>query len=155
MPSWVEAPGDHPLVAAYPVPGIEVIPGGDGKMVPFSDLSVSGRILNAYNAPFPDDTFKAGARIMPSLVPITTDDPEHKANKKASEQFGNWEKPLLTTFSDSDPVTRGGDRFWQIHVPGAKDQKHTTIENAGHFLQEDKGPEIAKLIIEFIKDNPI
>ena len=112
-------------------------------------------IQRGYDAPFPDDTFKAGARIMPSLVPISTDDPEHKANKKASEQFGKWEKPFLTAFSDSDPVTRGGDRFWQQYVPGAKDQKHTTIKGAGHFLQEDKGPEIANLIIEFIKDNPI
>ena len=112
-------------------------------------------IQRGYDAPFPDDTFKAGARILPSLVPISTDDPEHKANKKAFEQFGKWEKPFLTAFSDSDPVTRGGDIFWQQYIPGAKDQKHTTIENAGHFLQEDKGPEIANLIIEFIKDNPI
>jgi haloalkane dehalogenase len=92
---------------------------------------------------------------MPSLVPISKDDPEHKANKKAFEQFGKWEKPLLTTFSDSDPVTRGTDKFLQEYVPGAKGQKHTTIENAGHFLQEDKGPEIANLIVKFIKDNPI
>ena len=116
---------------------------------------LSKEIMQGYDAPFPDDTFKAGARIMPSLVPISTDDPEHEANKKASEQFGKWEKPLLTAFSDSDPVTRGGDRFWQQYVPGAKGQKHTTIKNAGHFLQEDKGPEIANLMIEFIKDNPL
>ena len=112
-------------------------------------------IQRGYDAPFPDDTFKAGARILPSLVPISTDDPEHKANKKAFEQFGKWEKPFLTAFSDSDPVTRGGDIFWQQYIPGAKDQKHTTIKDAGHFLQEDKGPELANLIIEFIKDNPL
>jgi len=111
-------------------------------------------VRRAYDAPFPDDSFKAGARILPSLVPINTDDPEHKANKKAMEQFRTWEKPFLTAFSDSDPVTRGGDRFWQDNIPGAKDQKHTTIKNAGHFVQEDKGPELAGLIIEFIKDNP-
>ena len=111
-------------------------------------------IMRAYDAPFPDDTFKAGARILPSLVPISVDDPEHNANKKASEQFEKWEKPFLTTFSDSDPVTRGGDRFWQQYIPGAKDQKHTTIKNAGHFVQEDKGPELAELMIEFIKNNP-
>jgi haloalkane dehalogenase len=116
---------------------------------------LSKEIMRGYDAPFPDDTFKAGARIMPSLVPISTDDPEHEANKKGSEQFGKWEKPFLTAFSDSDPVTRGGDRFWQQYVPGAKGQKHTIIKNAGHFLQEDKGPEIANLIIEFIKGNPL
>jgi len=112
-------------------------------------------IMAGYDAPFPDDSYKAGARILPSLVPISTDDPEHKANKKASEEFLKWEKPFLTAFSDSDPVTRGGDRFWQQNIPGAKDQNHTTIKNAGHFVQEDKGPELANLMIEFIKNNPL
>ena len=117
--------------------------------------NLTDEIIRGYNAPFPDDKLKAGARILPSLVPISTDDPEHKANKKASEQFRKWEKPFLTAFSDSDPITRGGDRFWQQYVPGAKGQNHRTIENAGHFVQEDKGPELANLIIEFIKDNPL
>ena len=115
---------------------------------------LSRDIINAYNAPFPDETFKAGARILPSLVPISKDDPEHQPNKKAIEQFGKWEKPFLTAFSDGDPITRGGDRFWQENVPGAQGQEHTTIKNAGHFVQEDKGPELAHLIIEFIKNNP-
>ena len=116
---------------------------------------LTDEIIRGYDAPFPDDTYKAGARIMPSLVPISLDDPEHEANKKALEQFGKWEKPFLTAFSDNDPITRGGDRLWQQYVPGAKGQNHTTIENAGHFVQEDKGPELANLILEFIKANPL
>ena len=112
-------------------------------------------VIKGYDAPFPDDTYKAGARILPSLVPISVDDPEHEANKKAFEQFGKWEKPFLTAFSDKDPVTRGGDGPLQQYVPGAKGQKHTTIKDAGHFVQEDKGPELADLMIEFIKDNPL
>jgi haloalkane dehalogenase len=115
---------------------------------------LSRDILKAYEAPFPDDSFKAGARIMPSLVPISKDDPEHERNKKALEQFGKWGKPFLTAFSDGDPVTRGGDRFWQEHTPGAQGQEHTTIKDAGHFVQEDKGPVLANLIIKFIEDNP-
>ncbi len=115
---------------------------------------LSDDILAGYDAPFPDDTYKAGARILPSLVPINTDDPEHEANKKAFEEFGKWEKPFLTAFSDSDPVTRGGDRFLQQYIPGAKGQNHTTIKDAAHFVQEDKGPELAELMIEFIKNNP-
>lgn len=113
---------------------------------------LSNDILNGYDAPFPDDTYKAGARIMPSLVPISPDDPESEANKKAIEKFRQWKKPFLTAFSDSDPVTRGGDTFWQENVPGAQGQNHTIIKNAGHFVQEDKGPELANLIIDFIKN---
>ncbi len=115
---------------------------------------LSDDILAGYDAPFPDDTYKAGTRILPSLVPINTEDPEHEANKKAFEEFGKWEKPFLTAFSDSDPVTRGGDRFLQQYIPGAKGQNHTTIKDAAHFVQEDKGPELAELMIEFIKNNP-
>ena len=115
---------------------------------------LSKEVLRGYDAPFPDDSFKAGARIMPSLVPISKDDPEHKANKNAFEQFLNWKKPFLTAFSDSDPVTRGGDKVWQDFCPGAKGQNHTIIKNASHFVQEDKGPELAEVIIEFIKNNP-
>ncbi|MFX0004524.1 MAG: haloalkane dehalogenase [Candidatus Hodarchaeota archaeon] len=113
------------------------------------------KVINAYNAPFPDDSFKAGARIMPSLVPTSKDDPEHVANKDAWEQFYQWKKPFLTAFSDKDPITRGAYRHWQEKVPGAQGQNHITIKDAGHFVQEDKGPELAKLIIEFIKKNPL
>ena len=111
-------------------------------------------IIKGYDAPFPDDTYKAGARILPSLVPISIEDPEHDANKKAFEQLGKWKKPFLTAFSDSDPVTRGGDKPLQRYIPGAQGQKHTTIKDAAHFVQEDKGPELAELMIEFIKNNP-
>jgi haloalkane dehalogenase len=116
---------------------------------------LSKDILKGYNAPFPDDSYKAGARIMPSLVPISTDDPEHEANKKAIEKFKKYKNPFLTAFSDKDPITKGGDKFWQKIVPGAKGQKHTTVKNAGHFIQEDKGLELAKIVIKFIENNPL
>ncbi len=119
-----------------------------------TSTKLSKDVLKGYDAPFPDDSFKAGARILPSLVPISTDDPEHDANKNALEQFKQWKKPFLTAFSDSDPITRGGERLWQKIVPGAQGQKHTTIKGAGHFVQEDKGPELAELIVEFVKNNP-
>ena len=113
---------------------------------------LSDEIVAAYDAPFPSRKYKAGARKFPALVPITPDDPASKANRSAWEAFGKWQKPFLTCFSDKDPITRGGDRLWQERVPGAKDQPHTTIENAGHFLQEDKGPELARLLIDFIRN---
>jgi haloalkane dehalogenase len=61
-----------------------------------------------------------------------------------------WEKPFLTAFSDSDPITRGGDRAFQTLVPGTKGQPHTTIAGAGHFLQEDKGEDLAAVVADFI-----
>ena len=114
---------------------------------------LSKKVMQGYDAPFPDDSYKAGARILPSLVPISIEDPEHEANKKAIELFKQWNKPFLTAFSDGDPITKGGERFWQKYVPGAKEQNHTTIKGAGHFLQEDKGEELAQVIIEFISKN--
>ncbi len=107
-------------------------------------------VIAAYDAPFPDDTFKAGARIWPSYVPTSPDDPEAPANKAAWEVLMAWEKPFLCCFSDSDPVTRGGDRPFLANVPGAKGQPHVTIEGGGHFLQEDRGPELARVLIDFI-----
>lgn len=127
-----------------------------GRIIQGGTVSNLARnVIKAYDAPFPDDTYKAGARIMPSLVPTTIDDPEHEANKKAWEMFFQWKKPFLIAFSDSDPITRGADKFWQENVPGAQGQNHTTIKNAGHFVQEDKGPELANLIVKFIKNNPL
>jgi len=111
---------------------------------------LSREILKGYDAPFSDDSYKAGARILPSLVPISPADPESKANVKSTEMFKQWKKPFLTAFSDSDPITKGGDKFWQKIVPGAQNQNHITITGAGHFVQEDRGPEVAKTIIDFI-----
>jgi haloalkane dehalogenase len=108
-------------------------------------------IVAAYDAPFPSRKYKSGARKFPALVPITPEDPASEANRAAWAGFGEWDKPFLTCFSDKDPITRGGDRIWHKHVPGAQGQPHTTIENAGHFLQEDKGPELADLLIRFIR----
>lgn len=107
-------------------------------------------VIAAYNAPFPDDNYKAGARQFPLLVPIGPHDPASEANRRAWEVLRRWEKPLLTAFSDGDPVTRGGERVFQKMVPGAQGQPHVTITTAGHFLQEDKGEELAQIIADFI-----
>jgi len=112
-------------------------------------------IKAAYDAPFPEPKYKAGPLIMPQRVPVTPDNPAREAQEAAWEVFRKWEKPLLTAFRDGDPITRGGDQRFQAAVPGAKGQKHTTIEGAGHFLQEPKGPELARVIVQFMKDNPL
>lgn len=110
--------------------------------------------LAAYEAPFPEDKYKAGPRILPSLVPTSKDDPAAPANRKAAEVFMAWNKPFLCAFGDNDPITKGGDRFYINNVPGAKGQKHTTVKDAGHFIQDEKGEEIAGILAEFINDNP-
>ncbi|MCH7511873.1 MAG: haloalkane dehalogenase [Chloroflexi bacterium] len=107
-------------------------------------------VVAAYDAPFPDDTYKAAARQFPVLVPTSPDDPAAAANRRAWEVLEQWEKPFLTAFSDSDPIMRGGDRIFQSRVPGTKGQPHTTITGAGHFLQEDKGEELARVVADFI-----
>jgi len=107
-------------------------------------------VVAAYDAPFPDDSYKAGARIFPSLVPTTPDDPAAEANRGAWEVLQKWEKPFLTAFSDSDPVTKGGEHVMQRRIPGAEGQPHVTIEGGGHFLQEDKGEELARVVVDFI-----
>ncbi|MEM7347925.1 MAG: haloalkane dehalogenase, partial [Chloroflexota bacterium] len=78
------------------------------------------------------------------------EDPATPANRQAWEALKQWDKPFLTLFSDSDPLTRGADRPFQKLIPGAQGQPHTTIEGAGHFLQEDQGESLARLIAEFM-----
>jgi len=105
----------------------------------------------AYEAPFPSSKYKAAARAFPALVPTTTKDPATEANRAAWRVFERWDKPFLTTFSNRDPITRGGQKVWQEKVPGAKGQEHVKIKNAGHFLQEDKGEELAAVLVRFIR----
>ncbi|CAB4883092.1 unannotated protein [freshwater metagenome] len=111
---------------------------------------MSDAVIAAYDAPFPDDTYKAGARIFPSLVPKSVDDPAHPDNVAAWEVLARFDRPFLCAFSDQDAVTKGGESIFIRNVPGAAGQPHTTIVGAGHFLQEDKGPELAQVIIDFI-----
>jgi haloalkane dehalogenase len=107
-------------------------------------------VVSAYDAPFPDERYQAGARQFPLLVPTSPDDPAAEPNRRAWDVLKRWEKPFLTAFSDSDPITRGADRFLQAAIPGAAGQPHTTIEQAGHFLQEEKGEALAQVIIAFM-----
>ena len=112
--------------------------------------NISNEVQKAYDAPFPDETYKAGARRFPMLVPTSPNDPSSQPNREAWEKLKNWHKPFLTAFSDSDPITKGGDILFQKLIPGCKGISHKTIVGAGHFLQEDKGPELAQLIVDFI-----
>ena len=105
----------------------------------------------AYNAPYHDVAALAGARIFPTLVPASTDDPGHVDNVAAWEVLSRFERPFLTAFSDQDPVTAGADRAFKKLVPGAQGQAHTTITDAGHFLQENAPEQLAEVINGFIE----
>ncbi|MGY1826655.1 MULTISPECIES: haloalkane dehalogenase [unclassified Blastococcus] len=111
-------------------------------------------VVAAYDAPFPDDRYTAGARQFPALVPTSPDDPAAAANRAAWEVLMSWEKPFLTAFSDGDPITGGGERVFQKLVPGARGMAHTTLAGGGHFLQEDVGPELARVVADLVAATP-
>jgi haloalkane dehalogenase len=119
-----------------------------------STTEFTPEIVAAYDAPFPDDSYKAGARVFPLLVPTSPDDPASAANRAAWTVLEGWKKPFLTAFSDADPITRGGDAVLQAKIPGASGRPHTTIEGGGHFLQEDRGPQLARVVVDFVNATP-
>ncbi len=146
--------GDHPLTEAFMAwqrysktsPDFEI-----GRIINAATVrELSADEIAAYDAPFPDDSYKAGARIFPSLVPTAPDDPTASANRAAWEIFERWEKPFLCCFSDRDPVSRGGDGAFLSRVPGTAGQPHETIENAHHFVQEDSPNDLARIILQVI-----
>ena len=132
-------------VAVFPVSGII-----KGATV----THLSSEVLAAYDAPFPDESYKAGVRQFPLLVPTTPDDPASEANRLAWQTLQQFTKPFMTAFSDSDPVTAGGDKIMQKLIPGCQGQAHTIIAQGGHFLQEDQGKKLAEVLLTFLDSNP-
>ncbi|MCG8412991.1 MAG: haloalkane dehalogenase [Pseudomonadales bacterium] len=110
--------------------------------------NLPSNVIDAYDAPFPDSRYKSGIRVMPTLVQS-----QNATNREAWGVLGSWEKPFLTTFSDSDPILGQAYPPFQQNVPGAEDQPHTTITAAGHFLQEDKGEELAAYLVNWFSGN--
>ena len=118
-----------------------------------STRDLSPAEIAAYEAPFPDPTFKAGAKIFPMLVPITPAHASVAENIAAWSVLETFTKPFLTAFSDKDQVSAGGEKVFQARIPGAKGQAHVTIEGGGHFLQEDASPQLVDVIDRFIVSN--
>jgi len=112
--------------------------------------TLSEQVLAAYDAPFPDESFKAGPRAMPGLVPADPDDVEAQPNRDAWDRLNEWDKPFLVAFSDQDPITSPMARVFRSLVPGAKNLDHPVLEGAGHFLQEDAGDQLGHEIAAFV-----
>jgi haloalkane dehalogenase len=106
--------------------------------------------IAAYDAPFPDETFKEGARQFPALVPITAEHGSVAENQAAWKVLEAFEKPFLTAFSDNDPITKGGESAFKAQVPGAQGEAHTIL-SGGHFLQEDSPAAIADLLDDMVR----
>jgi haloalkane dehalogenase len=123
-----------------------------GRIVQWGSATrLAAEVVAAYDAPFPTSAHKAGPRAFPRLVPTRPDDPAGDANRAAWERLVRWEKPFLTAFGDRDPIFRGADRVLQRKIPGAEVQPHTTIRGAGHFIQEDRGPALARVVADFAR----
>ncbi len=112
---------------------------------------LSDAVIAAYDAPFPDESYKEAARQFPLLVPITPNDPESQANRDAWKALMRFTKPWLCAFGDSDPITAGGAPVIRKLVPGCQGQPHTTLRGGGHFIQEDCGLELSRVVLEWLK----
>jgi len=128
-------------VPEFPAGGI--IAGGTAR-------PVSDEVRAAYDAPFPDERYKAGAREFPLLVPAEPDQQEARNNQAAWKVLAQYGRPFLTLFADGDPITAGADEILQASIPGAANQPHKIIRDAGHFIQEDAGEELADELIKWL-----
>ena len=108
-------------------------------------------VLAAYDAPFPDRSYKAGLRQFTALIPLTRNDPGSAIDRDTMAALQQWERPFLTAYSDGDPADRGLGRG----VPGEGSrragQEHTTIAGAGHFVAEQKGEELGAIVARFVR----
>jgi haloalkane dehalogenase len=111
---------------------------------------LSEALLAAYAAPFPDESFKAGPRAMPLILPTAPDDPATEPNRAAWQKLQAWDRPFLVAFSDRDPITASMAPVLKDTIPGAAGLGHPVITGAGHFLQEDAGPRLAEIVADFV-----
>ncbi|HJQ45144.1 MAG TPA: haloalkane dehalogenase [Amycolatopsis sp.] len=108
----------------------------------------------AYDAPFPNEMYKAAPRVMPTLVPTRPDDPATEDNRRAWAALSEMDLPFLCAFSDGDPITGGMSPVLQRAMKGAADRNHPVVIGAGHFLQEDAGTDLGRIIADFVRDTP-
>ena len=149
LPTGDHSPGDAFMQWQKFSQEVPVFPTGQivhkGTVAGLSDAEIA-----AYDAPFPDESFKEGARQFPTLVPTTPDDPESQANRDAWKLLMGFEKPWLCAFGDSDPITAAAAPVIQKLIPGCQNQPHTNLQGGGHFIQEDCGEELSQVVIKWL-----
>ena len=124
-----------------------------GRLIQFACVRPMPReVRDAHDAPFPDERYKAGPRVFPAIVPTRYDDPECVANRCAWAVLEKWNKPFLVAFSDHDPINSVAKPHFLERVPGARGFDHPIVHNAGYYLQEDAGEELAKVVNDFIEE---
>jgi haloalkane dehalogenase len=112
---------------------------------------LDAEVLAAYDAPFPTPDHTAGLRQMTALLPLTRNDPGARIGRRTMTALEQFDRPFVTAYSDGDPATRGWESVFQERVPGARGQRHVTIAGAGHFVQEDAGPELGRIVAEVVR----
>ena len=149
LPTGDHSPGEAFLKWQQFSQEVPVFP--TGKIVNGGTVTdLPDEIIAAYDAPFPDESYKEGARQFPLLVPTTADNPESQANRDAWKVLMDFEKPWLCAFGDSDPITGAAAPVIQKLVPGCQGQPHTTLRGGGHFIQEDCGEELAQVVLDWL-----
>jgi haloalkane dehalogenase len=116
-----------------------------------SVTELSEEVTAAYDAPFPDESYKSGVRAFPELVPTQVEDPQAAANREAWQVLEEWTKPFLTLFGEMDPMNAGSDRVFQERVPGAAGQPHARLASAGHYIQEDAANELTDRVVNLVR----
>jgi haloalkane dehalogenase len=130
--------------------GPEIVP---GQLVRISAVTeLADEVVEAYNAPFPTAESKAGVLAFPELVPTELDHPSAAKMLEVRAALERWEKPALVLFSDSDPIfSPAAAERMAARIPGAGPAE--IVAGAGHFLQEEKGEEIAARIVRFLDES--
>ena len=112
---------------------------------------LSPAVKAAYDAPFPSAEYKAGAKAFPDLIPQSADNPATPDQQRAWASLASFDKPFLMAFTDSDPITAGADKVMRPRIPGAAAYEPVSIHGGGHFVQEDAGPDLADVIVDFVR----
>lgn len=116
---------------------------------------LSGEVLRAYDAPFPDEEYMAGARVFPALIPVRPDDPSAAAVRASRAVLARWTRPFLTVYGEQDPIGGTADAMFQQLVPGASGQQHVRLVDAGHNMPEDAGATLGEVVAGFVRERAL